>query len=144
MPFERTAVTAGDHIDWMTTSPDAIRLTLSLKSFQNARNWPAFLASVMTFMVRSSSALVWLPLSPYLCSPMASTTMAASMIPIDGTLRIDALPLNCGLRSSFQLSFWFNDTSTTEIYTLSLHDALLNSDHVVHHAAAAQLHRQDP
>src|SRR5438309_9173673 len=34
------------------------RLTLSLKSFQKARNWPAFLASVITFMVRSISALV--------------------------------------------------------------------------------------
>ena len=25
MPFDRTAATAGDHIDWMITSPDAIR-----------------------------------------------------------------------------------------------------------------------
>ena len=66
MPFERTAVTAGDHIDWITVSPEAIRLTLSLKSFQKARNWPAFLASVRIFMVRSISALVMLPLSGYL------------------------------------------------------------------------------
>ena len=84
MPLERTAVTAGDHIDWITISPEAIRLTLSLKSFQKARNWPAFLASVMTFMVRSISGLVMLPLSPYLCSPIASTTIAASMMPIEG------------------------------------------------------------
>src|ERR1039458_10880582 len=35
----------------------------------------------------------------------------------------------CGLRSGLVLFFWicfffFNDTATTEIYTLSLHDAL--------------------
>ncbi len=38
MPFERTAATAGDHIDWITTSPDAIRLIDSSKVFQKARN----------------------------------------------------------------------------------------------------------
>src|SRR2546421_2600798 len=32
--------------------------------------------------------------------------------------------------------FFFNDTATTEIYTLSLHDAL-----PIYHAAADQLHR---
>ena len=103
MPFERTAVTAGDHIDWITVSPEAIRLTLSLKSFQNARNWPAFLASVSIFMVRSISALVMLPLSAYLYWPVASTTIAASMMPIEGMLRIEALPLNSGLSSSAQM-----------------------------------------
>src|ERR1700755_3402723 len=102
MPFERTAVTAGDHIDWITTSPDAIRLTLSLKSFQNARNWPAFFASVITFMVRSISSFVILPLSAYLYLPVASTTIAASMMPIEGMLRIEALPLNSGLSNSDQ------------------------------------------
>src|SRR5438270_1613409 len=100
MPIERTFVTAGDHVDWMTVSPEAIRLTLSLKSFQNARNWPAFFASVITFMVRSISSLVMLPLSAYLYLPVASTTIAASMMPIEGMLRIAALPLNSGFRSS--------------------------------------------
>ena len=102
MPLTRTAVTAGDHIDWITTSPDAIRLTLSLKSFQSERNWPAFLASISVLMVRSISALVMLPLSLYLCRPDASTTIAASMMPIEGMLRIEALPLNSGLSSSAQ------------------------------------------
>src|SRR6185503_20682341 len=99
MPLERTAVTAGDHIDWMTTSPEAMRLTLSLKSFQNARNWPAFLASIRVLIVRSISALVMLPLSAYLWMPLASTTIAASMMPIEGMLRIAALPLNSGVGS---------------------------------------------
>src|ERR1700741_3872575 len=103
MPIERTFVTAGDHIDWITVSPEAIRLTLSLKSFQKARNWPAFLASVVTFIVRSISSLVMLPLSAYLYLPAASTTIAASMMPIEGMLRIAALPLNSGLSSSAQL-----------------------------------------
>src|ERR1700761_6105481 len=102
MPIDRTLVTAGDHIDWITVSPEAIRLTDSLKSFQNARNWPDFLASVRIFMVRSISALVMLPLSAYLCWPVASTTIAASMMPIEGMLRIAALPLNSGLSSSAQ------------------------------------------
>src|ERR1043165_1128141 len=102
MPMERTLVMAGDHIDWITVSPEAIRFTLSLKSFQNARNWPAFFASVRVFMVRSISALDMLPLSLYLWTPIASTTIAASMMPIDGMLRIDALPLNSGFRSSAQ------------------------------------------
>jgi hypothetical protein len=35
---------------------------------------------------------------------MASTTIAASMMPMDGMFRIAALPLNSGLSSSFQLS----------------------------------------
>ena len=104
MPFERTAVTAGDHIDWMTVSPEAIRLTLSLKSFQKARNWPAFLASVRTPMVMSISGFVMLPLSGYLYLPIDSTTIAASMMPIEGMLRIAALPLNSGLSSSDQCS----------------------------------------
>ena len=54
--------------------------------------------------MRSISSLVMLPLSGYLYSPMASTTIAASMMPIDGMLRIEALPLNSGFSSSFQLS----------------------------------------
>src|SRR6202453_1806828 len=32
--------------------------------------------------------------------------------------------LDCGHRLTIMLSFFFNDTATTEIYTLSLHDAL--------------------
>ena len=44
MPRARTAVTAGDHIDWITTSPEAIRFTDWSKLVQNARNWPDFLS----------------------------------------------------------------------------------------------------
>ncbi|MDT4857568.1 hypothetical protein FQZ97_919970 [compost metagenome] len=66
MPLVRTAVTAGLHIDWITTSPEAIRLTDSLKSFHSARNWPAFLASIRVLIVRSISSVVMLPLSGYL------------------------------------------------------------------------------
>ena len=74
-----------------------------MKSDQNARNWPAFFASVIIFIVRSISFLVIFPLSGYLYSPMASTTMAASMIPIDGMFKIEALPLNSGFSSSAQV-----------------------------------------
>src|SRR5476649_932902 len=102
MPLERTAVTAGDHMDWITVSPEDIKFTLSLKSFQKARNCPAFLASVNTPMVMSISVLVMLPLSGYLYLPMASTTIAASMMPIDGMFRIEALPLNSGFNNSAQ------------------------------------------
>src|SRR4029077_18019725 len=102
MPDWRTLVTAGDHIDWITTSPEAIRLTLSLKSFQNARNWPDFFVSVMTAIVLSLSAVVMLPLSTYLTLPVASDAIAASVMPIDGMSRIAVLPLNSGLRSSAQ------------------------------------------
>src|SRR6202158_514659 len=102
MPLCRTLVTAGDHIDWITTSPDAIRLTLSLKSFQNARNCPAFFASIITAIVLSISAVVMLPLSTYFTLPVASDAIAASMMPIDGISRIATLPLNSGLSSSAQ------------------------------------------
>ena len=34
------------------------------------------------------------------------------------------LNIGTGLRISVTLFFFFNDTATTEIYTLSLHDAL--------------------
>src|SRR5271155_5182384 len=101
MPLARTAATAGDHIDWITTSPEAIRLIDSSKLFQNARNWPAFLASVKTPMVLSISALVMLPLSPYFITPSDSQIIAASMMPIDEMLRIAALPLYFGSISCF-------------------------------------------
>ena len=97
-PCDRTAVIAGAHIDWMTTSPEAIRFTLSLKSLQKALNCPDFLASVNIFIVRSISALVMFPLSGYVYSPMASTTIAASIMPIEGIFKIHALPLNSGSR----------------------------------------------
>src|SRR5215216_1047217 len=103
MPFERTAATAGDHIDWMTTSPDAIRFTLSSNDFQKARNWPDFLALIRKSMVLSISALVMLPLSAYLMLPVASMIIAASMMPIDGMLRIAVLPLNFGSMMSAQV-----------------------------------------
>ena len=41
-----------------------------------------------------------LPLSAYLWMPMASTTIAASMMPMDGMFRMAALPANSGLSSS--------------------------------------------
>jgi hypothetical protein len=48
--------------------------------------------------------VVILPLSAYLISPMASQTIAISMIPIDEISRIEALPLNSGFSNSAQLS----------------------------------------
>src|SRR5271170_1575927 len=102
-PLERTA-TAGDHIDWITTSPEAMRFTDSSKVFQKARNWPSFFVLIRKSMVLSISAFVMLPLSPYFAMPADSQIMAASMMPIDGILRIDVLPLNFGSRMSFQLS----------------------------------------
>src|SRR3712207_8369871 len=39
--------------------------------------------------------------------------------------------------------FFFNDTATTEIYTLSLHDALPISDHVAGHERRRHRPRQD-
>ena len=55
-------------------------------------------------MVLSISSLVMLPLSPYWTSPIASQTIAASMMPMEAMFRIDALPRNSGLSSSVQLS----------------------------------------
>ena len=43
MPRERTAVTAGDHIDWITTSPEAIRFTDWSKVVQNDAEMAALL-----------------------------------------------------------------------------------------------------
>src|SRR2546425_11259679 len=99
MPRERTAVTAGDHIDWITTSPDAIRLTDSSKVVQKARNWPDFFASIKILMVLSLSSLVMLPLSPYLMSPRDSIAMAASLMPIEAPSRLADPPLNPDLHS---------------------------------------------
>ena len=59
----RTLVTAGDHIDWMTTSPETIRLTLWLNSLHNALNCPAFSALIRTSAVWSSSLADMLPVS---------------------------------------------------------------------------------
>src|SRR2546429_965274 len=48
--------------------------------------------------------------------------------------------------SSFSFFFFFNDTATTEIYTLSLHDALPISNHDERHFADADffdIHRDN-
>src|ERR1700722_2252270 len=104
MPRERTAATAGDHIDWITTSPEAIRLTDWSNDDQNERNWPDCLTSIMTLTVLSISSFVILPLLPYLTWPPASSAMATSMTPIAGLSWIAALPLKSELRMSAQLS----------------------------------------
>src|SRR5207244_13141692 len=93
MPRARTAVTAGDHIDWMTTSPAAIRFTDSSKVVQNARNWPDFFASTRILIVLSISSFVMFALSPYLTSPLDSIATDASMIPVDVASRIADRPL---------------------------------------------------
>jgi hypothetical protein len=51
----------------------------------------------------SISARVMLPLSAYFATPIDSQIIAASMMPIDGMFRIEALPLNFGSMMSFQL-----------------------------------------
>jgi hypothetical protein len=58
----RTAVTAGEIIDWMTTSPDAIKFTDWSKVVQNERKCPDCLMSIIRFMVLSISSRVMLPL----------------------------------------------------------------------------------
>src|SRR5260221_13554997 len=103
MPRERTAVTAGDHIDWITTSPDAIRFTDWSNEVQNERKCPVFLMSIMIAMVLSISAFVMLPLLAYLTSPRASIAIATSMMPTVGLSWSAGLPLNSGLIRSFQL-----------------------------------------
>src|SRR5258707_13777815 len=94
MPRERTAATAGDHIDWITTSPDAIRFTDWSNDDQKERKWPDFLTSIITLRVLSISSLVMLPLLPYLMSPRASIAIATSMMPMVGLSCRAALPLN--------------------------------------------------
>src|ERR1044072_2149245 len=101
MPLPRTAENAGDHIDWITTSPEAMRLTDSAKVFQKARNWPSFLVLIRKSMVLSISALVMLPLSPYFTIPADSQIIAASMMPIDGMFRVEVLRLKLGSGMSF-------------------------------------------
>src|SRR6201990_3103193 len=103
MPRERTAVTAGDHIDWITTSPDAIRFTDWSNVVQNERNWPERLISIIVSMVLSISAFVMLPLLPYLTWPLASIAMATSITPTVGWSCSAALPLKSGLIRSAQL-----------------------------------------
>src|ERR1700691_3291512 len=50
-----TAATAGEHIDWMMTSPAAIRLTDFSKVVQVARNCPFFFSSISLSIVKSIS-----------------------------------------------------------------------------------------
>src|SRR3989449_1016736 len=47
-------------------------------------------------------------------------------------------------RESAPLLFFFNDTATTEIYTLSLHDALPISDQLAHGAEEVELQAEQP
>ena len=46
IPFTRTAATAGDHMDWMITSPAAMSCTDWSKVVQVARKCPAFFSSI--------------------------------------------------------------------------------------------------
>src|SRR5215210_989091 len=103
MPRERTAATAGDHIDCTTTSPEAIRFTDWSKVVQNERNWPDFLISIILATVLSISSFVMLPLLTYLISPLASSAMATSMMPMVGLSCSADLPLNSELNRSAQL-----------------------------------------
>src|ERR1017187_8665329 len=61
------------------------------------------------------------PTSAHRCG-YASHARAAENLPRLLVTEIPALSKRCMLASS--LIFFFNDTATTEIYTLSLHDAL--------------------
>src|SRR5258708_26463483 len=97
MPRPRTALRAGDHIDWMAASPEAIKFTDWSNDVQNERNCPAFLTSIMIAIVLSISSLVMLPLFLYLTSPRASTAIATSMTPTVGLSCSAALPLNSAL-----------------------------------------------
>jgi hypothetical protein len=103
MPRDHTAATAGDHIDWITTSPEAIRLTDWSDDDQNERNWPDCLMSSILSTVLSISARVMLPLLPYWMSPRASSAMATSMMPMVGLSWIAVRPLKSGLSTSAQL-----------------------------------------
>src|SRR5216684_89868 len=103
MPRVLTAVTAGDHIDWMTTSPEAIRFTDWSNEVQNERNCPLFLMSLINAIVLSISSRVIFPLLRYRRSPRASTAMATSMTPIVGLSWSADLPLKSGLIRSAQL-----------------------------------------
>ena len=93
----RTAATAGDHIDWMTTSPAAINCTDWSNVVQVARKWPSFFSSISLSQVKSISCLVMLPLLPYLISPALSKHSAASMMPIAGHVEDRGLALEFGI-----------------------------------------------
>src|ERR1700733_4430159 len=83
------------------TSPAAMSCTDWSNVVQVARNWPAFFSSINLSAVKSISFLVILPLLPYLMRSALSKHSAASMMPIAGTSRMAALPLNLGSSSSF-------------------------------------------
>src|SRR3954469_7877204 len=103
MPRDFTAATAGDHIDWITTSPEAIRFTDWSKLVQNERKGTDFLMLIIVLIVLSISSRVMLPLLPYLTSPRASSAIATSITPTVGWSCSAALPLNSGLSRSAQL-----------------------------------------
>src|SRR5258708_32339344 len=90
-------------MDWITTSPDAIRFTDWSNEDQNERKCPDFLISIITLRVLSISSFVILPLLAYLTSPRASIAMATSMMPIVGLSCNAALPLKSPWSRSPQL-----------------------------------------
>src|SRR6266508_1305791 len=57
--------------------------------------------------------------------PQSCDTLASLLVRISMSARaVGAPPTGRRRRSAVSHSFFFNDTATTEIYTLSLHDAL--------------------
>jgi len=91
----RIRVTAGDHIDWMTTSPEAMRLTDWSTFCRKSRKLPAFF-DVRSLMVWSISGLRQLPLSPYSCADASSHHRVQMHRGIDER----GLAFNCGLTDS--------------------------------------------
>ena len=87
----------------MTTSPDFFKFTNSSKIFQNAL--------ITSFLSLGKDRHGLVDLFPCHISFVTvlnfaqslKQTMAASMIPIEEMLRIEALPLNSGLSNSVQL-----------------------------------------
>ena len=103
MPCDCTAVTAGDHIDWITTSPAAIRFTLSSNVFHSARKWPAFFSSISLAIVLRQLVLGRVALVAVFHLPAASSAIMASMMPLVGMFWIAVLPLKSGEMRSAQL-----------------------------------------
>src|ERR1039458_6722921 len=58
------------------------------------------------------------------CTPAAPETVAVTVCHVSGAAGVQNLFVRSESSSDCPFFFFFNDTATTEIYTLSLHDAL--------------------
>ena len=131
--FTRTAATAGDHIDWMIDFAGRHELYRLVERRPRARKCPFFLSSINFSSSEVDLLLGHIAFVAVLDRSALSKHSAASMMPIAGTSRIAALPLNFGIDQFLPLGDFVSDQIGAIAERIRVVD-LRQEGHLVGHA----------